>query len=713
MRSRSFFQWRLPLIVVVFLLAGHHANAQSSAVADQSCAGIDLEREDYSVRSSHINDPFEFLPWVKAREKNAAAQISALIDQKPFRYEQVIGQSLKIIEDQNFLPDTSETRVKLRVLVVRVANCTNKSVDVIYGVYSTQLMPVLSAAPESRVEERKEPEQSAGLVNVNVPDSRPVRFMPHFAYDATDKFSGGGRFEFTRKSGGRFFTSASVEGEGSSDMHTIVAKLKGAADDVGWLAHLDWNIEFENSSLPTDSGTLKRGNLLAQFEGATRPLANGALFLRFGGRVESGNRQSELTNVHLTPDTVSNSPYGALKLFVGAASRFKNNSLSASYGLQLGTASRSINVDWTKQIGDIRHEFWSTIGDHHSLDLESRLTLGHIHIRNEIPVAERFFGGNHEQTFMTSDAWEIRANPVIRAIPGSSLFRTPFGAGGDNFFSYNLTAAYAIWRRALVPTELSKDPEFKAILDGQLTSAEEFEKLHFLTKDKHFEKTAEFIKEPQTAPQLQSALTALSTAVATAQSAHPGQHENEFQECLSAIRRAASRAKNGEKAKGEKLYGYVAALLSVDEDLLNEVNNACITTLNGSAVLNGNPTIAAAGSRVEQIRQMMEAEFAKIDESAAVKKSKEDMIFTRHTITTLMNDVNLYSVSPLFVFDVARLSEKSAGFGGVRYGPGAGLRLELVSAVNFSAGYAWNTNRGPGEAKGSFFFSMGLRDLFR
>jgi hypothetical protein len=67
----------------------------------------------------------------------------------------------------------------------------------------------------------------------------------------------------------------------------------------------------------------------------------------------------------------------------------------------------------------------------------------------------------------------------------------------------------------------------------------------------------------------------------------------------------------------------------------------------------------------------------------------------------------------VFVFDIARLDARKASFGGVRYGPGAGLRLELVNSVNFTGGYAWNTRRGPGEASGTFFFSMGVRDLFR
>jgi hypothetical protein len=38
--------------------------------------------------------------------------------------------------------------------------------------------------------------------------------------------------------------------------------------------------------------------------------------------------------------------------------------------------------------------------------------------------------------------------------------------------------------------------------------------------------------------------------------------------------------------------------------------------------------------------------------------------------------------------------------------------LELASYVNFTAGYAWNVNRQPGEGKGALFFSLGVKDLF-
>jgi hypothetical protein len=108
----------------------------------------------------------------------------------------------------------------------------------------------------------------------------------------------------------------------------------------------------------------------------------------------------------------------------------------------------------------------------------------------------------------------------------------------------------------------------------------------------------------------------------------------------------------------------------------------------------------------------MLAEFNQINQPSAAKKAKDDMAFTRRTLNTLFNDVNIYSISPVFVFDVARIGPANGGLGGTRYGPGGGIRLELASVAHFTLGYAWNVKRGPGEGRGNVFFSIGIRDLF-
>lgn len=156
---------------------------------------------------------------------------------------------------------------------------------------------------------------------------------------------------------------------------------------------------------------------------------------------------------------------------------------------------------------------------------------------------------------------------------------------------------------------------------------------------------------------------------------------------------AALRAKNAIQSNDVQQYGRLAALLSVDpeEDRLAKVAKACQGDLNTALE---DPAIAASSTNLDHIRSGMEDEFLKIDQSKAEGKAKADMAFTRRTLNTLFHQVNIYSLSPVLIFDLAKISPESAGFGGVRYGLGGGLRLEFASTAHFTVGYAWNTRLG-------------------
>jgi hypothetical protein len=671
-----------------------------------SCAGIDLEQGGFTVRSVRINDPFDFLPWIKVRQKRAADQITTLIKDKPFTYTNAAGKALEIIETENFLPDTSDTRVKLRLELVTVANCNAGNVDLIYRIYSTQIMPVLSARPEERVKERETPQDPAGQTTVET--ASPNHFTPAAGYDSTDLLYGGGRFEFTPR---RFwklpFKSAVIKGEASSRMHNVYAALEGAydSDQAGdWLAHAEWLVNFAHYSLPTGAGDIRGGQLTAHFAGVTKPLLNGNVSLRFGASVEGGNRQTEPGSLLLAPDTISNAGFGTVKLYGALDSRLRNHIFNVSYGLELGSVGPAARVDWHKHILDARHQFWYSLGNHHLLDVESRFTVGHLGVRGTVPLPERFFGGRNEEFFIASDAWQIRANPVIRAIPGNRFFQTAEGAGGRQFFSYNLTAAYGIWRKTLVPEELTTDDDFKSELEGSITTVTSTLQNYYSSKDQHYNNVVGQL------PAAQSALTELKNAVAAAQSSHPDPADL-FKACTRAVSGGLRRINSAITPQGADPYGLIASVLSDDPDEIQllKVHQTCEVDLNG--VLH-DATISAATSRVETMRKTMLAEFKQIDENRAQKQATADMAFTRRTLNTLFNDVNIYSISPVFVFDVAGIGPRNGALGGTRYGPGAGIRFELATTAHFTLGYAWNVNGGPGEGRGNIFFAIGVRDLF-
>jgi hypothetical protein len=75
------------------------------------------------------------------------------------------------------------------------------------------------------------------------------------------------------------------------------------------------------------------------------------------------------------------------------------------------------------------------------------------------------------------------------------------------------------------------------------------------------------------------------------------------------------------------------------------------------------------------------------------------------------DEMTFVSISPMFVFDVGRLSDLE-GRSSVRYSLGGGLRLTIASSVSFELGYAQNLKRQPGDGTGALFFATRFIDVF-
>jgi hypothetical protein len=83
-------------------------------------------------------------------------------------------------------------------------------------------------------------------------------------------------------------------------------------------------------------------------------------------------------------------------------------------------------------------------------------------------------------------------------------------------------------------------------------------------------------------------------------------------------------------------------------------------------------------------------------------------------LDVITKQMSITSISPVFVFDAARLGPQPVGpYAGNRYGVGGGIRLTLLSTISFTTGYAVNVNPRPGEGTGAFFFSLTSRNLFQ
>jgi len=107
-------------------------------------------------------------------------------------------------------------------------------------------------------------------------------------------------------------------------------------------------------------------------------------------------------------------------------------------------------------------------------------------------------------------------------------------------------------------------------------------------------------------------------------------------------------------------------------------------------------------------------DYQAIDGATAKKKADTDIGYINRTLDIIVKQMTITSVSPVFVFDAARLSPQPAGpLAGNRYGVGGGIRLTLVSTVSFTLGYAANVHPRPGEGKGALFFTLTTRNLFQ
>lgn len=678
--------------------------APSEAGVKPCLAGTNFETEKYRIAHTTIDDPFKFLYWLDSKTRTMEAELRTLLDGQPFTYQLVDTKALGQIEKTRFAPDNGES-FSLRVEFVSVQNCdTNKkTLDLIYRIYSTDPPMFSGGATESQETAEISPQSTAGLTHTG----SPFHFTPTAGYNRSYNLFAGGQIDIAKKlKAFPLFDTFSAGGEASSSMHTVsVAASGGSSSAMGWVNHFDWRLNYRNDSLPAQVTRLASSELSVQIAAQSTTFWNDTVFARFGGLVGGGNAESNsLAAGLLPPQTVAHAAYGIAKVYAGLSSRTDQNVLSASYGLELGSIGPAAEVDWLKHIGDVHDEFWTSIGDHKPLEIESRFTVGEIEVPHTIPLTERFFGGNdYGQVFVPGDSWQILDVPVIRAIPANRWYLNGQGVGADRFASINLTVAYPVKSYPIMPKELSTDQDFNKLLNAQIVSATSIEQNYYAWKDPHFASALGRL------PNLEQQLQTLQTTVNMAQSANRNQLQAAFSDCATNIATANFDVTNTLQAKGLSQYGDLSALLPVDTDDLKAVHDACAGELNGQL---NDPDIASAAAAVDATRSAMWADFSAIDQALAAEKAASDTAFVKRTLNTLFKDLNIFSISPVAVFDTAWIGPSKGTLGGNRIGPGGGIRFELASYVNFTLGYARNVFNRPGEGTGALFFSMGVRDLF-
>lgn len=680
----------LPAVLALALATSWclRADAATPAAPGNCPTGIDFEAAGYTVRDARVEGIFMYLPWVRAQFA-AARQVVATLNGQPYRNE-AVRKAAKELENTSFLPDAGDRRVRFSIVVTRVERCSDRTLDLVYSVFPSQIAPAATATFEARESEQIAPEKSAGADQV----TGRLRLSPLAGYDESSRLFGGASLEY-RPGEIPFVDAITAQGLASDEMHVAFANVAGSRDPEGRaLAHVEWQLNALDSREPTDESDLKRRRLSAQFSALSHPIGRWQVPLRFGGALEAG-RLGELAASGAT------SPYSEAKLYGGATARLDRHAFAASYGMEIGSRGSFSGADWIRQIVDLADDFDVPVRSHVSLEIESRLTGGWLSARGELPGAAQFFGGSREQPFVPGETWTIRSNPVIRGIPPNQ-FHLPVTAGGSSHFvAANFTAAMPLWHTPVVPPELSDDAEFKEQLDSQIVTATSFVATEFVAGDPHFKLVAARIDD------VRATLAALQTAVNAASATHSGEPADLFRACTAAIRRTTRRADAASRTTGGEQLGNTAALLSSDEDLLTETNSACIDELN--AQLN-DAAMATQGATLRQIHEAMEADFAKIDQATAQRRAESEMSFVKRTLNALINDVNVLSVSPMIGFDFARIAPAPSRLGS-RYAIGGGVRVTLVNSAAFTLGYFANPRHLSGEPRGALVISLQLKDV--
>ena len=698
----QFIACAIGLLFIAIAVAQATVTAYAQATVRTSStrcgAGISAELQQFQVVGVSVEDPFSFLPYVSARKQALETQLRSLLNGQVFTAERD-EQAFLLVDGSGLAPDPGTNAYS--VIAVECVSVQNidpqaKTLSVLYRVLTTAPPLNFGGTIEAEKTIKTSPQTAAGVTA-----RQQFHLLPSAGYNATFGAYGGGYFEAKPKGKlSRYIDSMEVEGQGSENFRDVNVNLQGSHQSSSWISKSQWQLSYLNQSAPVPTNNIASAALSAQFGAQTRPFWRGNGFLRAGALIQGGNMQEQVPVSSLSKNSVANAGFGSVKLYQGFSGWTSHDTVTVSYGLELGSVGPEAQIDWRKQIGDIANNFWVNLGSHQPLELESRFTVGALQVPNRAPLPVRFFGGNAEHFFIPNDSWQIRDQPFIRAIPANRLSATSEGLGGDSFSVVNLTLSYPVVFSPLVPRDASSDPAITDAIKFSLNTAVKSEKIYYKTQDPHF------VTATKRLPALQSTLTASQDHVNHAQTSTTDPNLD-FDDCLGAIGSALSDV-NG-VLKDASNYGDLAALIPLDTDDLQGVADSCGTNLN---VTLNNPAIAADLDSVATQRLALIGDANQIDDAAAQKKADQDLSLVQRTVHTLFNDINTFSVRPALILDVAHLTPATAKLGGWRTGPGGGVRLELASYVNFTLGYAVNYDRKPGEDHGAFFFSMGFRDLF-
>ncbi len=580
---------------------------------------------------------------------------------------------------------------RLTLVKTFYGNCTPsadeaKELDLTYEVIRFGISPPNLRLLESARKQTEDPSRTA----VDTQQPRTFSFRPDAGYNASDGFGAGGALDYAVGSAG--LTTIEAGGHKYSQASDATFAIEGSRDFGPRADSMFWTLAYDYSNGPSGGRDLRRSRGRAQFH-ALLPALSESIVTRIGSAFEFGNQTSSF-DVEAASNTLASASYSSAKVFVGATGRTLRHAFAASYGLQLGSTAGGKSLDYYKHIADIAWEYRRPFADHRSLELETALMLGKMIVPGNVPVGERFFGGNVAMPFVQAEDWRIRAAPLIRSMPNRGLSRLSQEAnlGGENYFALNLTLAATAWRLPLLPPEISREPDFDMALRVAKGGA-----LGAMIG----EYQADVPRTADEVEMLKQIADAVPPIVSQLEQLEIENSDTDWFDCTFIT---ADIKDTSKKLQSER--GVVGQVTDSTEE--------AITACREEQKISEEQAESLFGDLLALVQKLQAGFDARPDVIAATARARREFKLPNRAIDAFTNEMNLLSISPLAIFDAARIGpQASAAGGGMRYGVGAGVRFGLASHVNFDIGYAFNPDAKPWEGRGAFFFSMRFLELFR
>lgn len=670
------------------------------------------EENQFSVRKIELKHPLGFVFFVRS-SLNRIKESLPLQEGHTFSKDKY-DQGVSII-DNAFKSDDAFgfSLAKVVVVTASIQACQEngpKTVDVVYRVFSSDPVPSLKALPEKRAESVQEPATNSAELNT-IPR---YKVKPIFGYEDARRGYGGG--ELLLQIPSKMLEQFHLMVTSSSTTKIAEAAFTGTRTTKRPLLQtLNYDVSYKYTQIPIADVRSNKSIFQARFNGFSKPreTLTRRTLLRYAASIEAGNQQSYLPLS--TTSTIDSSPYGTIRVYVGAATTTRYSEGTVSYGLQIGGTGLD-ELTFTKHVGDLTYRRRFPGGTHTPWDIDARVSFGHIH-GTGIPFSDKFFGGNSVNPFSPTDEWIIPAGPIVRSIPANRLRGN--GLGGTSFYSANLTLGKVVYFSPLIPAEVENANGFGSGITAAENTAEQFFADDYLVSSAEFKALvthhSSLLKTDLDAVQLTLA------EIKTSSPPHP--MLDAFLRTADRLARSAQRIIGHATVPDEEGHtnpqGLVTLLNPNVSPLVKEgaQPGLLIMFLNLPVGISAELTSklllqkATTTQHLAELRTALDQIKASSVGTDAVTKARRDMTRPREVIDSLRHEINRYSIGMVGLFDVARMWPDPFA---TRYAIGGAARFSIVT-VNFTAGYAVNPNpkKELGQGRGAFVFSLSYTNFFR